>query len=93
MTQDPKTMELEVPTTLSDEQIKEIAHMIDKLIGEIGEKYSPTGIEFASIALGRLMVFSRAVDCYELFHQLMGTIVQMGSEFEKTKDELTPTKE
>ena len=46
-------------SSLTDEAIVEIAQKIDQLILEVGEQYHPSGIEFASIALGRLMIFSK----------------------------------
>lgn len=67
----------EIKSVLKDEQIVEIAHKIDKLIVEIGEEYSPTGIEFAAIALGRLMVFTKQVDCHDIFMDMMTEVTKM----------------
>lgn len=64
-------------SSLTDEAIVEIAQKIDNLILEIGEKYHPSGIEFASIALGRLIVFSKQVECFDSFNQLMATVLKM----------------
>lgn len=76
-----KTLE----TTLTDEQIIEIAQTIDKCFIDIGEKHHPAAIELASIALGRLMVLCKQLECYDTFHELIETVVQMGAgEFTKT---------
>lgn len=72
---------------LTDEEIREVALMVDKLILEVGEKYSPTGIEFAAIVMGRMMVFTKEVDCHELFIQMLDSIVKMASgDMSKTDD-------
>lgn len=76
-----KTLE----TTLTDDQIVEIAQTIDKCFIDIGEKHHPSGIELASIALGRLMVLCQQLECYETFHELIVTVSAMGSgDFNKT---------
>lgn len=78
-----KTLE----TTLTDEQIIEIAQTIDKCFLEIGLKHQPAAIELASIALGRLMVLCQQLECYDTFHELIATVAQMGSgDFTKTGD-------
>jgi hypothetical protein len=64
-------------SSLTDEAIVEIAQKIDQLILEVGEQYHPSGIEFASIALGRLMIFSKQVGCFETFSQLLTTVSKM----------------
>lgn len=75
-----KTLE----TTLNDEQIIDIAQTLDQCFIDIGEKHHPAGIELASIALGRLMVFTKQLQCYATFHELLDTVVKMGSvDFDK----------
>ncbi len=69
--------DLKNESNLTDEVIIEIAEKIDTLIMEIGEQYKPSGIEFASIALGRLIVFSKQVGCFETFSQLLSVITKM----------------
>lgn len=71
-------------TTLSDDQIVDIAETLDKCLLDIGTKHKPQAIELASIALGRLMVLCKQLNCYDTFHQLMGTVVKMG-DFDFTK--------
>lgn len=73
------TNKIDIPTNLKDDQIVEIARKVDTLIAEVGDEYSPTALEFVSIALGRLMVFSKAVGVYPQFHELMDTVIKMGS--------------
>lgn len=76
-----KTLE----TTLTDEQIIEIAETIDKCLIDIGTKHKPSAIELSSIALGRLMVLCKQLNCYDTFHELMDSVVKMGSfDFSKT---------
>lgn len=72
-------------SNLTDDVIIEIAEKIDKLIFEIGDEYKPSGIEFASIALGRLMVFSKQVGCFEVFQQLLAAVVNMSEKEPLTK--------
>jgi hypothetical protein len=67
----------EIKSTLTDEQIVAIAQMIDQLILDVGKQYAPSGIEFAAIALGRLMVFTKHVDCFNTFQDMMTEIVNM----------------
>jgi hypothetical protein len=62
---------------LSDEAIVEIAHAVDKMIVECGEKYKPNGIQMAAIALGRLMVFTKHVGCFDSFCDMMAEINKM----------------
>lgn len=78
----------EIKTTLTDEQIVEIAHKIDKLILEIGKDYKPNGIELSAIALGRLMVFTQQTGCFKTFSEMMTEISKMSEpEFlSKTED-------
>lgn len=68
-----------IQTNLTDEVIVEIAQTIDKCLMEIGEKHKPSGIEVASIALGRIMVLCNQLECYETFHQLLVQVAKMGS--------------
>ena len=78
----------ELNTTLTDEQIVEIARKIDTFIMEIGAEYKPTGIEFSAIALGRLMVFTQQTGCFKTFSQMMTEISNMGEPdfLSKTED-------
>lgn len=62
---------------LSDESIVEIAQAVDKMIVECGEKYQPNGIQMAAIALGRLMVFTKHVGCFDTFCEMMEEITKM----------------
>lgn len=72
---------------LTDEEIREIALTIDKMIVEVGDKFSPSGIEFAAIVMGRMMVFTKEVQCHELFIQMLESIVKMASgDMSKTQD-------
>lgn len=72
-------MTTEMKTTLTDEQIIDIAETIDKAIVDIGGKHHPAAIELASIALGRLMVFCKQLECYPTFHELLETVIKMGA--------------
>lgn len=63
---------------LTDDKIVEIAKKVDKFIMDIGSDYQPSGIEFSAIVLGRLMVFTQQVGCYDTFHEMLATIGQMG---------------
>jgi hypothetical protein len=74
MTQQNST---EIKSTLTDEQIVQIAQKIDQLIFEVGEQFHPNGIEFAAIALGRLMVFTQHTGCFKTFAEMMGEINKM----------------
>ena len=78
----------EIKTTLTDEQIVEIAREIDNFIMEIGKKYQPNGVEFSAIALGRLMVFTQQTGCFSTFSEMMAEIAKMSEpEFlSKTED-------
>ena len=67
----------EIKSTLTDEQIVDIAKKIDQFILDIGKEYQPTGIELSAIALGRLMVFTQQVGCFTTFAQMMGEINKM----------------
>lgn len=67
----------EIKSTLTDEQIVKIAHTIDQMIIDIGKEYAPSGIEFAAIALGRLMVFTQHVQCFKTFQEMMEEIIKM----------------
>lgn len=67
----------ELQATLNDDQIVEIARKIDAFIMQIGEEYSPTGIEFAAIMLGRLMIFTKHTECFHTFSQMMEEIGKM----------------
>lgn len=68
-----------IQTNLTDDEIVEIAQTIDKCLMEVGEKFKPSGIEVASITLGRLMVLCNQLECYGTFHQLMEQVVKMGA--------------
>lgn len=78
----------ELNTTLTDEQIVEIAQKIDKMIVDIGNEFHPSGIEFAAIALGRLMVFTKHTDCFKTFSEMMNEIAKMSEPepLSKTED-------
>lgn len=78
----------EIKSTLTDEQIVEIAKKIDLFIMEIGKEYQPNGIEFAAIALGRLMVFTQQVGCFPTFAEMMAEINKMSEPdfLSKTED-------
>lgn len=67
----------EIKSSLTDEQIVDIAKKIDQLIVDIGQEYKPTGIEFAAIALGRLMVFTKQVDCFDIFMNMLAEVNKM----------------
>ncbi len=67
----------EIKSTLTDGQIVAIARKIDNFIMEIGKEYQPNGIEFAAIALGRLMVFTQQTGCFPTFQEMMGEICKM----------------
>ena len=67
----------EINTTLTDEQIVDIAHKIDQLILDIGKEYKPNGIELSAIALGRLMVFTQQTGCFKTFSDMMKEISKM----------------
>jgi hypothetical protein len=72
---------------LSDEDIVKIAHTVDQLVIDIGEVYGPSGIQLASIMLGRLMVFTQQIGEYDTFHNLMKEIVKMGADREVNRQE------
>ena len=67
----------EINTTLTDEQIVQIARKIDEFIMKIGEEYHPNGIEFSAIALGRLMVFTQQTGCFKTFSEMLTEISKM----------------
>lgn len=67
----------EIKSTLTDEQIVEIAQKIDQMIIDIGKEYHPNGIEFSAIALGRLMVFTQQTGCFKTFSEMMTEISKM----------------
>jgi hypothetical protein len=81
------TTQIKEPKQLSDEDIVKIAHTIDQLIIDIGEAYGPSGIQLASIMLGRLMVFTQQIGEYPTFHQLMGEIIKMGGQDQQAPQE------
>lgn len=64
-------------TNLTDDSIIEIAHAVDKLIVECGEKYRPNPMQMAAIALGRLMVFTQHTGVYPDFCAMMEEISKM----------------
>ena len=67
----------EIKTTLTDEQIVDVATRIDKLFLDIGKEYQPNGIELAAIALGRLMVFTNQTKCFSTFTDMMVEVCKM----------------
>jgi hypothetical protein len=82
----------EINSTLNDEQIVDIAKKVDQLIVDIGKEYHPTGIEFAAIALGRLMVFTQHTGCFPTFQEMMGEICKMSEpEFLSKTEDVQPT--
>ena len=64
-------------STINDDQIIAIAKKIDTMIMDIGEEFKPSGIEFAAIALGRLMVFTQQVGCFDKFSEMMSTVAKL----------------
>jgi hypothetical protein len=70
-------MTTQIKSVLNDDQIVEIGQKIDQLIFDIGDQYSPTGIEFAAIAFGRLMVFTKQVDCNDIFMDMIAEVLKM----------------
>ena len=82
-------MDQTIQTTLTDDQIVGIATKIDNLILEVGDEFKPSGIEFAAIALGRLMVFTNQVGCHSTFMKMLGAVSKMAEveqELGKTED-------
>ena len=74
---------------IKDDDIKAIALAMDEWIVKMGEQYRPNGIQLASVVLGRLMIFTKHVGCYETFQELMETIIKMKEPvppLEKTED-------
>ena len=74
---------------LTDEDIKQIALAMDEYIVKMGEQYRPNGIQLSSIVLGRLMVFTKHVGCYDTFCELMDSVLKMSEPKElldKTED-------
>lgn len=74
---------------ITDNDIKAIALAMDEWIVKMGEQYHPNGIQLASVVLGRLMIFTKHVGCYETFQELMETIIKMKEPvppLEKTED-------
>jgi hypothetical protein len=67
----------EIKSTLTDEQIVQMATEVDKFILTIGEQFKPNGIEMAAIMLGRLMVFTQHVGCFNTFQKMMDEISKM----------------
>ena len=74
---------------LSDDAIRDIALSFDELIVKIGEKHQPNGIQLAAIAMGRLMVFTKHVGCYDTFTEMMQAILNM----REPKDLLSKTED
>lgn len=68
---------MENKSNLSDEKIMTIAEETDKFIVELGSITGASAIEISSIILGRLMVFTNQVGCYDTFQRLMETIGKM----------------
>ena len=86
-------MTIEMKTTLTDDQIVKIAEKIDTLIAEIGKEYQPSGIEFAAIALGRIMVFTHHTKCFKTFSDMMREVSNMSEpEFLQRSEENSITK-
>ena len=75
-------------SNLTDDQIVAIATKIDNLILEVGEEFKPSGIEFAAIALGRLMIFTKHTGCFETFNKMMAEVSKMAEQppLMKTED-------
>ncbi len=75
-------------SSLTDDAIVDIAQSFDQFILEMGEKHKPSGIEFASIILGRLIIFSKHVDCLNTFHELLGAVSKLkeSEPLSKTED-------
>ncbi len=67
----------EIKSSLNDTQIVEVARKIDEFILDIGKEYQPTGIEFAAIAVGRLMVFTSQVGCHDTFMDMLSEITKL----------------
>ena len=63
--------------------------VFDELIVKIGEKHQPNGIQLAAIAMGRLMVFTKHVGCYDTFTEMMQAILNM----REPKDLLSKTED
>lgn len=70
-------MEKQNQSNLSDEKILTIAQETDKFIMELGSITGASAIEMSSIILGRLMVFTQHVGCYNTFQELMETITKL----------------
>lgn len=74
---------------LTDEAIKDIALAMDQYIINMGENYQPNGIQLSSIVLGRLIVFTKHLGCYDTFCELMDAVLKMN----EPKDLLDKTEE
>lgn len=87
------TNNTEIKSTLTDDQIVEIAKRIDKMLMDIGADFQPSGIELSAIALGRIMVFSHHTKCFSTFSDMMKEVCKMSEpEFLKRSEENTITK-
>ena len=62
---------------LSDDAIIEISHSFDQWLVDIGEKHTPLAIQLASIAMGRLMVFTNHTNQFKEFQELLRAITAM----------------
>lgn len=67
----------EIKSTLTDENIVEIARKIDQFILDLGKEYHPTSIELSAIALGRLMVFTQQTGAFGTFSEMLTEISKM----------------
>ena len=76
-------------TKLTDDNIVAIAKKVDEFILKTATEYEANALEFSSIALGRLMVFTQQVGCYGTFHEMMATIAKMGDPKEPLADQET----
>lgn len=75
------------PSRLSDDKILTIAQETDKFILDIGSITGANAVELSSIILGRLMVFTNQVGCFDTFQQLMDAISKMKEpNLDKTED-------
>jgi len=72
---------------LSDDKIISIAQETDKFILDIGSITGANAVELSSIILGRLMIFTQHVGCFDTFQKLMETVANMKEpNLSKTED-------
>jgi hypothetical protein len=80
-------MENQNPSKLSDDKIITIAQETDKFIFDIGSITGANAVELSSIILGRLMIFTQQVGCFDTFQKLMETVANMKEpNLSKTED-------